>query len=263
MKQLLVPVLVSLYLLTSPTAATAQTSAPSDSISSCSVRAADFILPVSLVAVGATGCFEPVRTWKKDLRDWVQTKADGECPVDNYLQYAPLATVFVADWCGADAKHDFTDRFVLTFTTFVTYTVLTNGVVDCISDVMAGLTNGQRPGNHDSRNSFPSGHAGTAFLGAELVRMEYGEDYPWLAVGAYTVAAGVGVMRVWNDWHWATDVVAGAGMGILSARLCQLAMPALQRTVSPWMRSTFPFLTTKTTCSASPYGGMLTFTAEW
>lgn len=255
MKHFLVPVLVSLCLLTSPTAATAQTSAPSDSISSCSVRAADFILPVSLVAVGATGCFEPVRTWKKDLRDWVQTKADEECPVDNYLQYAPLATVFVADWCGADAKHDFTDRFVLTVTSFATYTLLTNGVKYTVRE--------PRPGNHDSRNSFPSGHTGTAFLGAELVRMEYGEDYPWLAVGAYTVAAGVGVMRVWNDWHWATDVVAGAGMGILSARLCQLAMPALQRTVSPWMRSTFPFLTTKTTCSASPYGGMLTFTAEW
>lgn len=242
------------FLASSPTAA-AQTTAPSDSTASCAVRASDFILPVSLVAVGATGCFEPVKTWKQDLRDWVQTKAGKECPVDDYLQYAPLATVFVADWCGADAKHDFTDRFVLTATSFVTYTLLTNGVKYTVRE--------PRPGSHNSRNSFPSGHTGTAFLGAELVRMEYGEDYPWLAVGAYTVAAGVGVMRVWNDWHWATDVVAGAGMGILSARLSQLAMPALQRTVSPWMRSTFPFLTTKTTCSASPYGGMLTFTAEW
>ena len=37
--------------------------------------------------------------------------------------------------------------------------------------------------------------------------------------GAYAVAAGVGFMRMYNGRHWLHDVVAGAGVGILSARI--------------------------------------------
>jgi membrane-associated phospholipid phosphatase len=35
----------------------------------------------------------------------------------------------------------------------------------------------------------------------------------------YTIATGVGVMRVLNNKHWASDVLAGAGFGILSTEL--------------------------------------------
>jgi len=53
-------------------------------------------------------------------------------------------------------------------------------------------------------------------MGAELVRMEYGG---WYGIGAYTIAVGVGFMRMYNGRHWQHDVVAGAGVGILSARV--------------------------------------------
>lgn len=53
-------------------------------------------------------------------------------------------------------------------------------------------------------------------MGAELVRIEYGG---WYGAGAYAVAAGVGFMRMYNGRHWLHDVVAGAGVGILSARI--------------------------------------------
>ncbi len=53
-------------------------------------------------------------------------------------------------------------------------------------------------------------------MGAELVRMEYGG---WYGIGAYTIAVGVGFMRMYNGRHWLHDVVAGAGVGILSARV--------------------------------------------
>ena len=76
-----------------------------------------------------------------------------------------------------------------------------------------------------ANNSFPSGHTATTFMGAELVRIEYGDDSPWYSVGAYTVAIAVGALRVYNNRHWFTDVFAGAGVGILSARIGYWMLP--------------------------------------
>lgn len=53
-------------------------------------------------------------------------------------------------------------------------------------------------------------------MGAELMRIEYGG---WYGVSGYVVATGVGFMRMYNGRHWLHDVVAGAGVGILSARI--------------------------------------------
>ena len=68
-------------------------------------------------------------------------------------------------------------------------------------------------------NSFPSGHTYMAFAGAELLRKEYGSDYPWRAIAGYTIATLVGLMRVRNNRHWVGDVLAGAGLGILTTDL--------------------------------------------
>ena len=76
----------------------------------------------------------------------------------------------------------------------------------------------ERPDN-SAHNSFPSGHTFTAFVGAEIIRREFGKEYPWLAVAGYTVATLVGLMRIHNNRHWAGDVLAGAGLGILSTTL--------------------------------------------
>ena len=45
----------------------------------------------------------------------------------------------------------------------------------------------------------------------------------------YVVASGIGVLRVWNERHWATDVLAGAGIGILSARVAYWLLPFERR----------------------------------
>ncbi len=76
------------------------------------------------------------------------------------------------------------------------------------------------------RNSFPSGHTATAFLGAELVRIEYG--WGWGAA-AYTAAAATGFLRMYNEKHWFHDVIAGAGIGILSARVAYWLLPWEQK----------------------------------
>ena len=92
--------------------------------------------------------------------------------------------------------------------------------------IMAGLVNGikytakeMRP-DGSSANSWPSGHTATAFVGATLLHKEYGlTRSPWWSVAGYGVATATGVMRVLNNRHWISDVMSGAGIGIMSTEL--------------------------------------------
>lgn len=81
-----------------------------------------------------------------------------------------------------------------------------------------------------SRNSFPSGHTATAFVGAELLRREYWEVSPWIGVAGYAVAAGTGFFRMYNNRHWLTDVLSGAGIGILSVEAAYWLYPTISKT---------------------------------
>lgn len=62
-------------------------------------------------------------------------------------------------------------------------------------------------------------------MGAELVRMEYKDSSPLYGIGAYTIACGVAFLRLYNERHWCNDVLAGAGIGILSARIGYWLLP--------------------------------------
>ena len=92
--------------------------------------------------------------------------------------------------------------------------------------IMAGLVNGikytakeMRP-DGSTANSWPSGHTATAFVGATILHKEYGMTRsPWYSVAGYGVATATGVMRVLNNRHWVSDVLSGAGIGIMSTEL--------------------------------------------
>lgn len=79
-------------------------------------------------------------------------------------------------------------------------------------------------------DSFPSGHAATAFSVATIVALQY-RHRPWVPVLAYTIAAGVGLTRVTMDRHWMSDVVVGAVVGHLVARLVVRSHTRRQRLV--------------------------------
>lgn len=69
-------------------------------------------------------------------------------------------------------------------------------------------------------NSFPSGHTATAFVGATVLHKEYGlTRSPWYSVAGYAMATTTGVMRSLNNRHWISDILVGAGIGILSTDL--------------------------------------------
>jgi membrane-associated phospholipid phosphatase len=82
----------------------------------------------------------------------------------------------------------------------------------------AGFFNRYDPDYDGLYDSFPSGHSATAFSLATVVAMQY-RHRAWVPVLAYTIAAGVGLTRVTMDRHWMSDVVVGAVIGHLVARL--------------------------------------------
>lgn len=174
------------------------------------------IAPGALITVGALGV--GVKPFVK-ARKWINGEIGvHKCsPADDILQYAPLVCYACLEYAGVPSRRSLTDRAIVGVTAVVIYAALTNTIKYTVCE--------PRP-TGSGRNSFPSGHTGTAFLGAELMRQEYGT---WAGLAGYTVATGVGVMRILNGRHWLNDVLAGAGLGILSARAGEWLLPFNRR----------------------------------
>jgi membrane-associated phospholipid phosphatase len=65
--------------------------------------------------------------------------------------------------------------------------------------------------------SFPSGHTTVAFAAATVFAMEY-KNKPWVPIVSYTVATLIGLSRLTENKHWATDILAGAALGFLTGQ---------------------------------------------
>jgi membrane-associated phospholipid phosphatase len=103
------------------------------------------------------------------------------------------------------------------------------------TELIKGMAGRDRPflDNQDSDNfdfgggfgggghtSFPSGHATAAFAIASVVASESSFRWPhashFIQPIVYGLATSVALSRVYTDRHWASDVVAGAGIGTLT-----------------------------------------------
>jgi len=131
--------------------------------------------------------------------------------IDNYTQYAPYAVVLGCKLAGYEGRSNW-GRFLVS-------TAFSNMIMAASINSIKYSVKEMRPDN-STKNSFPSGHTATAFTAATILHKEYGlTRSPWFSVGGYAVATATGVMRVLNNRHWISDVMAGAGIGILSTEL--------------------------------------------
>jgi membrane-associated phospholipid phosphatase len=75
-------------------------------------------------------------------------------------------------------------------------------------------------GDEEEYRSFPSGHAGMAFAAAAAVTSETSKWWPkstwYVAPVMYGGAALVAISRMYDNRHWASDVVMGAAIGTFS-----------------------------------------------
>ena len=179
------------------------------------------VAPTLLLAGGATVAFTPSLHDNIDikLRDWLQLDGHKRYEAENVLQYVPISSVVLLKACGLESRHNWRDMVCLGAGSALFTVLFSNGLkyTICRERPYPGVF-----------TSFPSGHTMTAFFGAEMLRREYAEEYPAIAITGYAVATGVGLLRMYNNRHWASDVLAGAGLGILSTSLMYWLAPYLQ-----------------------------------
>jgi membrane-associated phospholipid phosphatase len=71
--------------------------------------------------------------------------------------------------------------------------------------------------DNGSFESFPSGHTTVAFAAATVFAMEY-REYRLVPIIAYGAATAIGLSRIVQNQHWASDVLVGAALGFLTGR---------------------------------------------
>jgi membrane-associated phospholipid phosphatase len=155
---------------------------------------------------------------------WAKRNTISSIPFEDYSLMAPAAAVYALNMVGVKGKNNFVDRSFIYGISNLIGTGITSSVKR-LSGVM-------RP-DSSNRLSFPSGHTSKAFIAAEFLRQEYRHRSPWYGVAGYAVAVGTGFLRMYNNKHWLNDVVAGAGVGILSTRISYWLYPKMKAAFFP------------------------------
>src|ERR1700754_4015506 len=140
--------------------------------------------------------------------------------LDNYLQYGPGLAVYGLNAAGVHGRHNFRDRTIIY--------LVANGIMGAAVLSLKKAINAPRP-DHSGNDGFPSGHTALAFTGAEFMAQEFKDVSPWYGVAGYAMAAGTGFLRVYNDKHWFSEVVSGAGIGILAGKVSYWLFPVIER----------------------------------
>jgi hypothetical protein len=130
--------------------------------------------------------------------------------IDDYIQYAPMAAMYIGDIAGLKSQNSVWDQ-----TKYLALSQLTCAIV---VQTLKYTIREQRPDN-GKYNSFPSGHTSIAFVGATVLYHEFKDTHKILAYSGFGIATTVGLLRMTNRRHWVPDILAGAGIGILSTNM--------------------------------------------
>ncbi len=177
------------------------------------------LIPTALIGYGFYSLENNnLKSWNTEIGNEIRNNG-GATAIDDFTRFAPAVSVYALNAFGVKGKHNLKDRTII----LGTATLLMAGSTFAVK----GITKVERP-DGSSNDSFPSGHTAVAFMGAEFLYQEYKDVSVWYGVAGYVVAAGTGVCRMYNNRHWFSDVVAGAGFGILSTKVAYW--------IYPWMK---------------------------
>ncbi|MBC7418529.1 MAG: phosphatase PAP2 family protein [Pedobacter sp.] len=185
-------------------------------------RVAPFILPTVLVTYGfvAANTTGALNHLDRSIKDKLQQDHPRFVThVDDYLQFVPVAAVYALNFSGVKGRHSLGDASLL----YVTSAAIMGGSTFLVKRLQ-GRTRPDNSGN----NSFPSGHTASAFASAEFLHQEYKDQSPFIAYSGYLVASATGVLRLYNNKHWLSDTIAGAGFGIASTKIAYLVYPYMK-----------------------------------
>jgi len=130
--------------------------------------------------------------------------------LDNYLQFSPIFLAYGFEAIGMRPKTDALNRSI----------ILPKSELLMITSVslLKNASHTLRP-DGSAYTSFPSGHTAQAFAAAAFLSSEYGYRYKWVPYLSYGIASTVGALRIANNKHYLSDVVLGAGIGMLSTKV--------------------------------------------
>lgn len=172
------------------------------------------IVPTVLIGYGAYtfngGGFYTNQDAQRDIHRLFPT---GYSRVADYLIFAPYLELGAVALAGVQSRNDRVNVLLVI--------AKSEAIMLASTFAVKYISHEERPDGSDNL-SFPSGHTAQAFLAASIVHTEFRDKSQLYGIGAYALATSVGVLRMVNDKHWQSDVVAGAGFGILSAHLAYL-----------------------------------------
>lgn len=128
--------------------------------------------------------------------------------VTNIMRFSPAALMVGLKVCGVEGRSDWNRLIAVDgFASLMTC---------ALTGVLKYSVKEERPDGSDNR-SFPSGHAAISFMTATMLHKEYGETVsPWFSIIGYGTASAISLSRVYDNRHWCSDILAGAGIGIFS-----------------------------------------------
>lgn len=181
----------------------------------------ELILPAAMVTYGVVSLNNiHLKKINKDLnRSIGQNSVGRQIHLDHYLVLVPAAGAIALEFAGINGKNNLKTKMMIYFMS----SVFTNTTVFTLKKSIQSL----RPDESNS-NSFPSAHTAQAFASAEFLRKEYKNVSGWYGVAGYTIAITTGYLRMYNNKHWLSDVLAGAGIGIASTKLAYWLYPKIQ-----------------------------------
>ena len=149
--------------------------------------------------------------FKQDSKTKASLLTNFKTSIDDYSQYFGPALTVGLKLGGVEGRSD--------WPRLLTSAAMSYGIMAAFVNGIKYTAKEMRP-DGSSANSWPSGHTATSFVGATLLHKEYGlTRSPWYSVAGYGVATATGVMRILNNRHWISDVLSGAGIGIMSTEL--------------------------------------------
>jgi len=160
---------------------------------------------------------------------------------EDQIRYIPAVAAYLISFCGVKSEHGFIDKSVILAVSYIASDfVVYNGKM---------LTKSLRPPGRtyvgiQNIYSLPSQHAAMAFVAATFLDHELGYVSPWISIGGYAAATWVGVARVANNFHWTSDVLMGAAVGILTTNATYWAYDGVMKllpkklTISPMIDPT-------------------------
>lgn len=130
---------------------------------------------------------------------------------DDYLQYSPGLLMLGLKTAGVEGRSSW-GRMLAS-------DAIAAGIMGLTVNTLKQSVHKVRP-DQSNNNSFPSGHTATAFMLATMLHKEYGQTRsPMYSIAGYSLATATALSRQLNNKHWFSDVLTGAGIGILSTEL--------------------------------------------